>query len=134
VSGLISGIKDAAGGIKNALKKPINAVIKAWNKLKIPRMEISVLGKSVGIGPFNLPNLPTLDTGGIVSTPTLALLAANSRPEAVVPLGRGGGVGTTIINVPLSMVGASPNEAARLIWKELLRLKTTGEAPSLGMA
>lgn len=42
---------------------------------------------------FDMPNLPILDNGGIVSQPTLALLAANSRPEAVVPLDRMGSVG-----------------------------------------
>ena len=38
---------------------------------------------------------PVLDGGGIVSHPTLALLAANSQPEAVVPLS-GAGMGGPI--------------------------------------
>lgn len=65
----IGAIDDAIGGINDAL-----GVIPTFGlgKIQIPR----------------IPKIPVLDSGGIVSTPTLALLAANSRPEAVVPLNK----------------------------------------------
>jgi hypothetical protein len=40
--------------------------------------------------------VPTLQFGGIVSGPTLAMLGENG-PEAVVPLGRDAGAGGTIV-------------------------------------
>lgn len=39
-----------------------------------------------------------LANGGIVDSPTLALIG-ESGPEAVVPLGRGGGMGNVTVNV-----------------------------------
>ncbi len=42
------------------------------------------------------PDLPHMARGGIVSRPTLALIGENG-PEAVIPLGRRGGGGNTII-------------------------------------
>jgi TP901 family phage tail tape measure protein len=105
-------------GIKDAFREAINWIIRGWNRLefKVPQVKVGPLkfgGFTVG-----LPDIPTLDTGGIVSKPTLALLAANSRPEAVVPLGRPG-VGaasssTYHINVTVS-AGANPAEVGRQI-------------------
>ena len=50
-------------------------------------------GFSVGFP--NIPEIPTLAKGGIVNRPTLAMLG-EAGPEAVVPLGRGGGAGMTV--------------------------------------
>ena len=51
---------------------------------------------SGGGGNTAAPELPYMASGGIVSRPTLAMIG-ESGPEAVVPLGRGFGRGTTII-------------------------------------
>jgi hypothetical protein len=42
-----------------------------------------------------IPEIPKLAKGGIVDRPTLAMLG-EAGPEAVVPLGRGGGAGMTV--------------------------------------
>jgi hypothetical protein len=47
---------------------------------------------------FSVPKIPMLAEGGIVRSPTLAMIGERG-PEAVVPLGRGGGVGNVTINV-----------------------------------
>ena len=51
----------------------------------------------------SLPGLPSMDSGGIVTGPTLAALAMNSRPEAVIPLSRlenmGMGGGRTVVHI-----------------------------------
>jgi hypothetical protein len=70
-----------------------NAFAKGWNSIgiSIPSVKIpNPLGGdiTVGGGRLDLPHLPVLDSGGIVTGPTLAMLAANSRPEAIVPLDR----------------------------------------------
>jgi len=41
---------------------------------------------------WSMPQMPVLDSGGIVSKPTIAMLSANSRPEAIVPLNRDGSI------------------------------------------
>tara|TARA_R110000824_G_scaffold75490_1_gene191594 strand:+ start:307 stop:1989 length:1683 start_codon:yes stop_codon:yes gene_type:complete len=49
-----------------------------------------------------LPNIPMLAKGGIVTSPTLAMIG-EAGPEAVVPLGKGGGMGNTFnINIDVS--------------------------------
>ena len=45
-----------------------------------------------------IPNIPTLAAGGIVTSPTLAMLG-EAGPEAVVPLGLGGMGGGITINI-----------------------------------
>ena len=49
----------------------------------------------MSIGMPQIDPIPTLAKGGIVNRPTLAMLG-ESGPEAVIPLGRGGGAGMTV--------------------------------------
>lgn len=96
--GVASAIKGAFDGVKNIIKGVINFVIRGWNKIefKIPGFKVG----PVGFDGFTLglPKIPELASGGIVSSPTLALIGEKG-PEAVVPLDRyrGDGGGTTII-------------------------------------
>ena len=140
---LVNGIVDffqelpgrLAGGVKaitskltsfgaDIAKSIVNGLIGIWNKLdlKFPRIEVpswvpGIGGK--GFGGFDLfPDVPALARGGIVSSPTLALLG-EAGPEAVVPLrGRnplGGGV-TININGALD-----PTATARQVRQVLNR-------------
>jgi hypothetical protein len=51
---------------------------------------------------FDVPNIPLLAQGGIVTSPTLAMIGEGAGPEAVIPLSRmnefgmGGGGNVTI--------------------------------------
>ena len=92
--------------IGNAVKDPINFIIRSINKLIELLKGIKIHIPSVGIGPartpaFNLDpfkslsTIPELAEGGIVRKPTLAILGEKG-PEAVVPLGAGAGGGITI--------------------------------------
>jgi hypothetical protein len=93
--GMVSGIKGAVNAIING----INTVIRGINKFKITVPGVSVLGKTIvpgfSVGLPQIPEIPNLAKGGIVSRPTLAMLG-ESGPEAVVPLGRNGGGGMTV--------------------------------------
>ena len=92
--GIVQRVGGAANAIANAIKAPINAVIGAWNSLKIPRVAINIPsvkifghkigGGSIGFGPFDFPNIPYLARGGIVDQPTLAMLGEAGR-EIVTP-------------------------------------------------
>jgi len=93
--------------IGGALKGPVNLAIAGMNKI-IDLMNAFEFGweakKVRGVtvipgftfAPFNLAHIPQLAKGGIVTKPTLAMIG-ESGPEAVTPLGRGGGVGATVI-------------------------------------
>ena len=89
--GIMGGLKGIANWIIGAIKAPINAVISAWNNLKIGGFTIKLPGPipDVHFGGIDLPNLPYLAAGGIVTRPTLAMIG-ESGPEAVVPLSSGG--------------------------------------------
>lgn len=100
-----NSIKDTAGkvwdGIVTAIKAPINAIISAINLLirglnkihfDIPKWVPLLGGKQWG---FNIPEIPKLATGGIVTRPTLAMIGERG-PEAVVPLDRDTGMGGQI--------------------------------------
>jgi len=110
IAGIIGGV---AAGVTGAVKGIINTVIGVLNffigviDTVIGGMN-AVLGQipTFGAGKIHIGTIgkiPTLDTGGIVTKPTLAFLAMNSRPEAVVPLGSpipgGGGGQSIVINV-----------------------------------
>jgi len=59
--------------------------------------DLSKIGQSA-VGAANGMNIPRMADGGIVTSPTLALIG-EAGPEAVVPLGKGGGMGGITINI-----------------------------------
>jgi hypothetical protein len=92
-------------------KTVFNGIAKIWNNtvgkisFEIPSWVPGVGGKG-----FDMPNIPMLAQGGIVTSPTLALIGEGRGPEAVIPLNRmneftGGGGGEVNIYVQ----GADPN-------------------------
>jgi len=103
---VFTGIKDAVANIWNGLidilKTPlnwiigaVNTVISGLNKIhfSIPEWVPGLGGKSFGI---NIPTIPQLASGGIVTKPTIALIG-EAGPEAVVPLNNQGIGGYIII-------------------------------------
>ena len=82
------------GGLANIAKVPINAVIGAVNSVigainscgfTIPDWVPVVGGKSFSI---NLPEIPMLATGGIVTAPTILEAGEGGEPEAILPLSK----------------------------------------------
>ena len=125
------GMKSTVKGALNMIIGWINKLIGAWNGItfRVPTITLpsvtlgggSFLGvpipsKTIGGGTlggqtFSTPNIsriPILDSGAVVTGPTIAGLAMNNRPEAVVPLDRAGGLGLT---VQVYMDGATILEA-----------------------
>ena len=87
------GVSDAIKGKVNTIIGFINAMIRAWNgiEFKIPGFSKKVFGKEIGWGGItlalpDLPEIPRLDEGGIVTGPTLAALATDRQDEVVMPL------------------------------------------------
>lgn len=89
------GVKDIFGGIMDGLgsviKGPLNAVISLINgaisglnkiSVSIPSWVPGFGGKTFGV---NIPKIPMLAKGGIIDSPTLAMIGEAGK-EAVVPL------------------------------------------------
>ena len=101
LSRIWENIRDMAGriwdGMVNRVKNAINTVIGAINRfldalssirIDVPEVDIPLVGKVGGfsIGLPSLPKIPMLAKGGIIGSPTLAMIGEGARPEAVVPL------------------------------------------------
>jgi phage-related minor tail protein len=109
------GITGAIKGYVNAILRFVNALIGAFNKIqvKIPDWVPGFGGKSFGI---NIPKVPYLAEGGIVNSPTLAMIG-EAGPEAVVPLRDGmRNNATQNINVTIELDG---KVLARQLFKPL---------------
>jgi hypothetical protein len=108
ITGFVGGLGNKLGAaakgmwdwLGTGIKGAINAVITAINWLITQLDKIQIHVPSVGVGPLhtpafdwnglNLSGITPLAKGGVVYRPTLALVG-ESGPEAVVPLGHGGG-------------------------------------------
>jgi len=99
VTASLDFLKDYITGVLNIYRSIFNAIAKLWNStigklaFKFPDWVPGFGGKG-----FSVPNIPMLAEGGIVTSPTLALIGEKG-PEAVVPLNRGGGMGNVTVNV-----------------------------------
>jgi tape measure domain-containing protein len=131
-------VKTAKGAVNDIIGF-LNSLIGAWNNLDfkipgfsatLPKIEVPGIGTvggqtlswpGVEIKPPPLPTIPKLAQGGIVTSPTLALVGEGG-PEAVVPLSRTptGNVINVVVNVSGSVV--AERDLAAVVRNELLRL------------
>lgn len=143
---VVSIFGNVFGELANIAKAPINAVISVINMVlsKINEMKISIPDWVPGVGGktlgFNIPQIPMLATGGIATTPTLAMVG---EPEAVLPLsklaqllddwdkkpkpGSAGGGESIVFSPVFNFYGGTPSreeamEAGRVSFAEFKRL------------
>ena len=118
LKGLGSNAVDVGRSFANGIVKFINAnVINKINDLL--EFEIGLpFGKKFTVNPPDLPPIPELGSGGIVTRPTLALIG-ESGSEAVIPLSRGAqyGVGTAGggNTITVNVNGGDPNSIVRAL-------------------
>ncbi len=80
--------------IVNLAKAPINGVISAINFVleKINGISVTIPDWVPGVGGttlgFNIPTIPQLAAGGIVTAPTILEAGEGGEPEAVLPLSK----------------------------------------------
>lgn len=99
--------------IWQGFKSALNTVIGWWNNLRFPMFSktfdpLGAFGPALTVefGGWNLPNIPMLAEGGIVTRPTLAMLGEGRGPEAVIPLNdRRGLGGDTYISLTVNVQG-----------------------------
>jgi hypothetical protein len=86
-------------GVLSIMKGIFNAIAKLWNST-IGKLSFTFPSWVPGFGGkgISVPNIPMLAEGGIVTSPTLAMIGERG-PEAVVPLNRASGVGGITVNV-----------------------------------
>ena len=109
---------DAIGGYISMLltvwKTVFNGIADIWNNtigklsFRFPGWVPGLAGKG-----FDVPDIPKLADGGIVTGPTLALIG-EAGPEAVVPLNRAGGLGS---NVTINVHGGDPDQVVAALRK-----------------
>jgi len=118
---IYSGIKATMGFVADVISAPFKAAFKAvaglWNST-IGKLSFTVPSWVPGFGGkgFDVPDIPMLAEGGIVTSPTLAMIGEGRGPEAVIPLsklgsmGFGGGGGITV-----NVNGGDPNSIVRAL-------------------
>jgi len=118
---IYSGIRATMGFVADVITAPFKAAFRAvaglWNNT-IGKLSFSVPSWVPGIGGkgFDVPDIPMLAEGGIVTSPTLAMIGEGRGPEAVIPLskmgqfGLGGGGGITV-----NVNGGDPNSIVRAL-------------------
>jgi hypothetical protein len=110
VSGSIDLIKGYFSTVLGFYKSIFNGIATIWNNT-VGKLSFKVPGWVPGLGGkgFDVPNIPMLAAGGIVTAPTLAMIG-EAGPEAVVPLSRAGefGMGGGN-NVTINVNGGDPN-------------------------
>ena len=103
------------GGMGDAFKNGVNKLIGLLNDFSFSwdSKKVGAFGKSVTVfpgGSFDPFDIPLLAKGGIVSSPTLAMIGEGSEPEAVIPLSKlrnmgGGGTLNVTVNMPAGSNG-----------------------------
>jgi uncharacterized protein YjbJ (UPF0337 family) len=86
-NGVWQSITGSFKGFINLIIIGLNALIKGLNKVhfEIPSWVPGAGGKKFGI---NIPQIPKLASGGIVDSPTLAMIGEGAESEAVAPLSK----------------------------------------------
>lgn len=98
---LTSAATMAWEGVKNTVKSSINWIIGKVNDLINAINSVAQRGAgAIGFSAPQIPNVPMLAQGGIVTRPTLAMIGEGGEPEAVIPLSKLGALGGGItINI-----------------------------------
>ncbi len=78
--GIFNGLEAIAKKPINYIIKAVNSMIKGLNKIKLPDWVPGLGGKGI-----NIPTIPMLAKGGIIDSPTIAMVGEAGK-EAVMPL------------------------------------------------
>jgi hypothetical protein len=106
--GVVSFVEGYVNTLLGIYKGLFNAIATVWNNT-IGKLSFKIPGWVPGLGGkgFDVPDIPMLANGGIVSSPTLAMIGERG-PEAVVPLTGNNtpGMGN---NITINVNGGDPN-------------------------
>jgi phage-related protein len=120
---IYKGIKATMGFVADVITAPFKAAFKAvanlWNNT-VGKLSFKVPSWVPGIGGkgFDVPDIPLLAQGGIVTGPTLAMIGEGREPEAVIPLSKLGSMGfggNSGMNITVNVNGGDPNSVVRAL-------------------
>jgi len=103
---VVTAVSGYVNGLVAVYKGLFNGIATVWNNT-VGKLSFKIPGWVPGIGGkgFDVPEIPMLAEGGIVNSPTLAMIG-EAGPEAVVPLNRAGSLGN---NITINVNGGDPN-------------------------
>jgi hypothetical protein len=103
---VVTAVSGYVNGLVAVYKGLFNGIASVWNNT-IGKLSFKIPGWVPGIGGkgFDVPEIPMLAEGGIVNSPTLAMIG-EAGPEAVVPLNRAGSLSN---NITINVNGGDPN-------------------------
>jgi hypothetical protein len=106
ITSSVDFIKGYFSTVLGFYKAMFNGIASIWNST-FGKLKFSIPSWVPGLGGkgFDVPDIPMLANGGIVSSPTLAMIG-EAGPEAVIPLDKMGTMGT---NVTIHVNGGDPN-------------------------
>jgi len=134
VDAVFGAVKTGVTGVYDFFKKYVDLILGVWKGVfnTIADVWNNTLGKlsfkfpswvpGLGGKGFDVPDIPKLANGGIVTAPTLALIG-EAGPEAVVPLNRANGMGN---NITIHVNGGDPNAVVDALRRYM---KTNGSVP-----
>lgn len=131
LAGPVKLVVDMLKGYINVWIGAINTIIRGLNliAIKVPKWVPKFGGKGFS---FNIPEIPKLAAGGIITSPTIAQIG-EAGPEAVIPLSKGAGLGTTInINFPQGSTVILDNEASANLLADQITQQIRGVLRSQG--
>jgi hypothetical protein len=107
-AGVVSAIGGYVNGLVAVYKGLFNGIASVWNNT-VGKLSFKIPGWVPGIGGagFDVPDIPMLANGGIVNSPTLAMIGERG-PEAVVPL-TGSNSPSLGNSVTINVNGGDPN-------------------------
>lgn len=117
ITGAVSGSIDLIKGYFSTLlgfyKTIFNGIASLWNNT-VGKLSFKVPGWVPGFGGkgFDVPNIPMLAEGGIVNSPTLAMIG-EAGPEAVIPLSKMDSMGGN--NVTIHVNGGDPQQVVNAL-------------------
>jgi len=118
---IYSGIKATMGFVADVITAPFKTAFRAvaglWNNT-IGKLSFTVPSWVPGFGGkgFDVPDIPMLAEGGIVTSPTLAMIGEGRGPEAVIPLSKLGSMGFGGGgNITVNVNGGDPNSIVRAL-------------------
>jgi hypothetical protein len=128
IGAVLGAISRTARAIADAIKAPINAVIRGWNSIefKVPSMDpLGSFGPSIGGQTIGLPDIPTLQRGGRVLTTGLAVV---HEGETFSGVGGRNAPQQVHIHINTTGLGARAPDIQRAV-VDALRLYTSRNGP-----